>query len=116
MVKRKAAPVRGEVIWVVTASVTKGERPVHRASVVLSPEAYNASSGLCLVCPLSNQRTDMPFEVPVTVEGIEGAVLSDQLRTISWIEHGGTSIDILSSDQLQEVIERARLLLPDAVA
>ena len=58
-----------------------GKRP----ALVLSPASYNGTVGLAIVCPITNQAKGYPFEVLLPSDlPIEGAVLSDQVRSLDW--------------------------------
>ena len=35
-------------------------------------------------CPMSSQVKEHPFEVALEIDGIPGAVLSDQVKSIDW--------------------------------
>jgi mRNA interferase MazF len=52
---------------------------------VLSPEAYNRSSGLAVLCPITSRIKGYPFEVPLEADGpITGVALVDQVRSLDW--------------------------------
>jgi mRNA interferase MazF len=56
-----------------------------RPALVLSPRIYNAKSGLALVCPITNQATGYPFEVPVpATRSVSGAILADHVKSVDW--------------------------------
>ena len=55
-----------------------------RPALVLTDQRYNRASGLAVVCPLTSRRKPYPFALPVTVDGIDGAVLVDQLKSLDW--------------------------------
>jgi mRNA interferase MazF len=78
-------PTRGDIILLSLDPTSGHEQAGTRPAVVLSPESYNKASGLCLVCPITNQIKGYPFEVPL--EGTKkttGVALADQIRSIDW--------------------------------
>ncbi len=78
-------PARGDIILLSLDPTLGHEQAGTRPAVVLSPDFYNKASGLCLVCPITNQVKGYPFEV--TLEGTRkttGVALSDQIRSIDW--------------------------------
>jgi mRNA interferase MazF len=60
------------------------EQAKRRPALVLTDQRYNRASGLAVVCPLTSQRKPYPFALPVTVDGVEGAVLVDQIKSLDW--------------------------------
>jgi mRNA interferase MazF len=55
---------------------------------VLTDLRYNRASGLAVVCPLTSKAKPYPFSLPITVGGVEGAVLVDQLKSMDWCGRG----------------------------
>lgn len=53
-----------------------------RPGLDLSPETYNAKVGLAILCPITSQIKNYPFEV-LLPEGLKiwGAFLSDQVKS-----------------------------------
>src|ERR1035437_3899124 len=59
------------------------EQAGRRPALVLSPKPYNQKSGLALVCPVTNQMKEHPFEVPAPRNCCNGSILggsSDEPR------------------------------------
>jgi mRNA interferase MazF len=72
---------------------------------VLSARAYNQRVGLCVACPITNAKKGYPFEVEVPAGvGVSGVILSDQVRSLSWVERRASLI----GDAPDEVVEDAR--------
>jgi len=74
----------------------------------LSPKAYNARTGLAIVCLVTSHVKGYPFEVLLpTGLPIQGAVLSDQVRTIDWrarkARHVCTVPDVVTDDVRQKL-------------
>ena len=87
---RSAAPERADVVWLAfpelgDASAIGHEQAGSRPALVLSPKAYNARTGLAIVCLVTSHVKGYPFEVLLpSGSPIQGAVLSDQVRTVDW--------------------------------
>lgn len=60
------------------------EQAKRRPALVLTDQRYNRASGLAIVCPLTSQRKPYPFALPIDLDGIEGAVLIDQIKSMDW--------------------------------
>ncbi|MPW28247.1 mRNA-degrading endonuclease [Agarivorans sp. B2Z047] len=54
-------------------------------ALVISPYAYNLTTGLAMVCTISNEVKDYPFEVVVKSDVVDGVVLADRLNTIDYM-------------------------------
>ena len=71
-------PDAGDIIWIDFDPQAGREQSKRRPALVLTDSKYNRASGLCVVCPLTSVRKGYPFEIPVVIDKIEGAVLADQ--------------------------------------
>jgi mRNA interferase MazF len=71
-------PDRGDIIWIDFNPQLGHELAGQRPALVLSPLAYNRKTGLVLLCPITSQQKNYPFEVVLPkTSGVEGVVLSD---------------------------------------
>ena len=86
MVKgRRYVPRRGDIVWLSFTPHAGHEQAGRRPALVLSPSAYNAKTGLALVCPITSRAKGYPFEIAVPDGlGIEGVVLSDAIKSLDW--------------------------------
>ncbi|HEY6352243.1 MAG TPA: endoribonuclease MazF [Candidatus Angelobacter sp.] len=92
-------PDAGDIIWIAFDPQAGREQSKRRPALVLTDGKYNRASGLCVVCPLTSTRKGYPFEVPVTVDGVDGAVLADQVKSLDWKVrnadfHSKTSVEL----------------------
>jgi mRNA interferase MazF len=74
-------PDTGDIVWLNFDPHAGREQGRRRPALVLTDLAYNRSSGLAIVCPLTSRRKPYPFALPVTVDNVEGAVLVDHLKS-----------------------------------
>src|SRR6187402_527768 len=87
---RVRVPARGDLMWLEFQDHAGRQHAGHeqvgrRPALVISPKAYNARAGLAIVCPITSQVKGYPFEVLLPPDlPIQGAILSDQVRTIDW--------------------------------
>jgi mRNA interferase MazF len=109
-------PARGDLIWLQFNPQAGHEQADHRPAVVISPSSYNRRVGLALCCPVTSQVKGYPFEVrlPEGV-GVEGAILSDQIKNLDWRVRKARRIGNLPADVLQETVGKILALVdPDA--
>lgn len=81
---RRYVPDSGDIVWLEFDPQTGHEQAGHRPALVISPASYNGKTGLMVCCPMSSQVKGHPFEVALEIDGIPGAVLSDQVKSIDW--------------------------------
>jgi mRNA interferase MazF len=77
-------PRAGDVVWLDFDPQAGREQAKRRPALVITDRSYNQASGLAVVCPLTSRRKPYPFALPVTVEGVAGAVLVDHLKSLDW--------------------------------
>jgi mRNA interferase MazF len=83
-VVRHYIPDAGDVAWLDFDPQPGREPARRRPALVLTDRSYNRASGLAVVCPLTSKRKSYPFEVPLTLDKVEGAVLADHLKSMDW--------------------------------
>ena len=81
---RRYVPEAGDIAWLDFDPQAGREQGRRRPALVLTDQAYNRSSGLVVVCPLTSKRKPYPFALPVVVDRVEGAVLVDHLKSMDW--------------------------------
>jgi mRNA interferase MazF len=105
-------PERGDAIWINFNPQAGHEQAGRRPGVVLSLSSYNSKTGLALICPITNQRKGLIFEValppglPVT-----GVVLSDHVKNLDWRARDTAFICTLPPDVVDDVIATLNSLL-----
>lgn len=74
---------RGQIVWVNFSPQKGHEQAGRRPALVISPKAYNAVSNCILVCPITSNIALWPWKVSLLDgEGVTGAVLVDQIKSI----------------------------------
>jgi mRNA interferase MazF len=84
MPPRAYVPDAGDVVWLQFDPQAGHEQAGHRPALVISPESYNTKAGLMVCCPMSTKVKGHPFEVVTEIDGVESAVLSDQVKSLDW--------------------------------
>ncbi|WP_047150889.1 endoribonuclease MazF [Aneurinibacillus tyrosinisolvens] len=105
-------PARGDLVWLQFNPQSGHEQAGKRPVLVISPESYNAKVGLALLCPVTSKIKGYPFEVILPQDlSIEGAVLSDQVKSLDWQSRRASFICKVSDETLFEVISKIELLI-----
>ncbi len=99
-------PEEGDIVWLEFDSQAGHEQAGHRPAVVLSRKAYNRKTGLAIFCPITSRVKGYPFEVIVKGKKIQGAVLSDQVKSLDWKARQAKPIEKLSEEALGEVVAK----------
>jgi mRNA interferase MazF len=80
--------------------------------MVVSPKAYNRKVGLALLCPITSHVKGYPFEVRLPAGlGVQGAVLSDQVKSLDWRAREVQLSCVAPPDVVEEVLAKIRTLL-----
>lgn len=105
-------PARGDVIWLQFDPRAGHEQAGHRPAVVISPASYNRRVGFALCCPVTSQVKGYPFEVLLPQGlGVEGAILSDQVKSLDWRVRRAKRIGHVPADVLQETVGKILALV-----
>ena len=105
-------PDRGDIIWLEFDPQKGHEQAGLRPALVLSPIDYNRKSGLAVLCPMTKQTKNYPFEVAVP-EGlrIQGTVLADQIKSFDWRSRKSQFCCKAPLSLISEVMEKLGVLL-----
>lgn len=110
--KASYVPDRGDAVWLTFDPHAGHEQAGRRPAVVVSPRRYNARSGLALFCPVTSQVKGYPFEVLLPAElPVDGAILSDQVRSLDWRARKAARICALPSATIEEVVGKLQTLV-----
>ena len=105
-------PKRGDLIWITLNPQARHEQSGRRPTLVISPSAYNAKVGLALLCPITSRAKGYPFEVGIPPGvGVEGVVLSDQVKSLDWRARNVERIAALPGSALREVLAKLGTLV-----
>jgi len=105
-------PERGDVVWVNLNPQAGHEQSGKRPALIVSPAIYNSKVGLVILCPITSQVKGYPFEVVIPPGfKIQGAVLSDQVKSLDWRARKAKFICKLPPSVTTEVIKKLNTLM-----
>ena len=108
-------PERGDLVWLQFNPQAGHEQAGHRPALVVSPRSYNRRVGLALFCPITSQVKGYPFEVVLPSGlGVQGAVLSDQLKSLDWRVRQAKRIARLPAEVMEEAVGKILALVDPA--
>jgi mRNA interferase MazF len=100
-------PERGDIVWITMNPTVGHEQSGRRPALVLSPGAYNRKVGLAILCPITSQVRDYPFEVPIPAGlPVEGVVLADQAKSLDWRSRGAELACRMPEEGILAVLHR----------
>ena len=111
MPPRAYVPNTGDVVWLQFDPQAGHEQAGHRPVLVISPVNYNGKTGLMVCCPISTKIKGHPFEVVTEVDGMECAVLSDQVKSLDWKIRRARKKAAVSTDVTLHVRAKMKALL-----
>ena len=105
-------PARGDLIWLQFNPQSGHEQAGHRPAFVISPSSYNRRVGLAACCPITSQVKGYPFEVLLPQGlGVEGAILSEQIKNLDRRARRAKRIGNVPADVLQETVGKILALV-----
>ena len=98
-------PRQGEIIAVTFDPQSGHEQKGRRPAFVLSKDLFNRSTGLAIVCPLTNTKRDYPFHVPIPSESkLTGFIMVEQVKSIDYRSRNAKLIEERNEELLSEVL------------
>ena len=104
-------PDRGDFIWLNFTPHAGHEQAGKRPALVLSPKEYNKKTNLLIACPVTSKVKGYPFEVEVSGKKINGAILSDQVKSLDWRVRKATFAEKAVDSVISETQTKLLLLI-----
>ena len=111
MPPRAYVPDASDVVWLEFDPQAGHEQAGHCPALVVSPASYNGKTGLMVCCPMSTKIKGHPFEVVTQVDGVDCAVLSDQVKSLDWKIRRAKKKASVSADVMLHVRAKMKALL-----
>jgi mRNA interferase MazF len=79
----------------------KGRRP----AFVVSKDLFNRSTGLAIVCPITNTDRGYPFHVPIPKDSqLTGFIMVEQVKSVDFRSRRAKRIEKCNDELLSEVL------------
>jgi mRNA interferase MazF len=111
MATRSYVPEVGDVVWLEFDPQAGHEQAGHRPALVISPASYNGKTGLMVCCPMSTKIKGHPFEVVTQIDGMDSAVLSNQVKSLDWKVRKAKKKAVVTQEVLLHVRAKMKALL-----
>lgn len=99
-------PCQGDIVAINFDPQSGHEQKGRRPAFVVSKKLFNSSTGMAIVCPITNTDREFPFHVPVPENSqLTGFIMVEQVKSVDFrsrrikrIEHSNEELiaDVLS--------------------
>jgi len=98
-------PKQGDIIAITFDPQAGHEQKGHRPALVVSKDLFNSSTGLAIVCPITNTDRGFPFHVPIPeASKFTGFVMVEQVKSVDFRARRVRGIERRNDELLSEVL------------
>jgi len=98
-------PKQGDLIALDIDPQTGHEQKGRRPALVVSKDLFNRSTGMAMVCPITNTKRGFPFHVPLSAEStLTGFVMVEQVKSVDFSARKALRIEEKNEELLSEVL------------
>lgn len=98
-------PRQGDVIAITFDPQAGHEQKGRRPALVVSKDLFNSSTGLAIVCPITNTDRGFPFHVPMPkTSKLTGFVMVEQVKSVDFKARRVKRIEPRNDELLSEVL------------
>jgi len=98
-------PRQGDIIAITFDPHAGHEQKGRRPALVVSKDLFNSSTGLAMVCPITNTDRGFPFHVPIpTTSKLTGFVMVEQVKSIDFRARHASRIESGNEVLLSEAL------------
>jgi mRNA interferase MazF len=98
-------PKQGDIIAITFDPQSGHEQKGRRPALVISKDLFNRSTGLAIVCPLTNTERGFPFHVPIPENsGLTGFIMVEQVKSVDFRTRQAKHIERTSDELLANVL------------
>jgi len=98
-------PRQGDIIALTFDPQSGHEQKGRRPAFVISKDLFNQSTGLAIVCPITNTDRGFPFHVPIPKDSkLTGFVMVEQVKSVDFNARRATRIEHGNDELLSSVL------------
>lgn len=98
-------PKQGDIIAITFDPQSGHEQRGRRPAFVVSKDLFNQSTGLAIVCPITNTERGFPFHIPILKDSkLKGFVMVEQVKSVDFRSRRAKRIEHGSDELLSEVL------------
>ena len=98
-------PRQGDIIAITFDPQSDHEQKGRRPAFVVSKDLFNRSTGLAIVCPITNTERGFPFHVPIPKDSkLTGFIMVEQVKSVDFRSRRAKRIEQSNDELLSEVL------------
>jgi len=98
-------PRQGDIIAITFDPQSGHEQKGRRPAFVISKDLFNRSTGLAIVCPVTNTERGFPFHVPIPQDSkLTGFIMVEQVKSVDFRARQVKRIERGSDELLSDVL------------
>ncbi len=98
-------PRQGDIIAITFDPQSGHEQKGPRPAFVVSKDIFNRSTGMAIVCPVTNTKRDYPFHVPIPKNSkLTGFIMVEQVKSVDFRSRRAERIERGKDELLSEVL------------
>ena len=98
-------PKQGDLIAITFDPQADHEQKERRPALVVSKDLFNSSTGLAIVCPITNTDSNFPFHVPIpNGSELTGFIMVEQVKSVDFRARRVRRIERRNEELLSEVL------------
>jgi mRNA interferase MazF len=98
-------PKQGDIIAITFDPQSGHEQKGRRPAFVVSKELFNKSTGMAIVCPITNTKRCFPLHVPIPNESkLTGFIMVEQIKSVDFHARDAKLIEQGNVELLNEVL------------
>ena len=98
-------PKQGDIIAITFDPQSGHEQKGRRPALVVSKDLFNRSTGLVIVCPVTNTERGFPFHVPIPQKSkLTGFIMVEQVKSVDFRTRCAKRIEHSGDELLSEVL------------
>ena len=103
---------RGDLVWINFNPQACHEQAGRRSAIVLSPRAFNETTGFVTVCPITHTIRGWGYEV-LLPDGLvfSGVILADQIKNLDWRARRIDIVGKVPSEVVNECLDKIHTFL-----
>ncbi|MCA1793681.1 MAG: type II toxin-antitoxin system PemK/MazF family toxin [Desulfotignum sp.] len=96
---------QGDIIAITFDPQSGHEQKGRRPAFVVSKSLFNKSTGLAIVCPITNTDRNFPFHIPITGKSkLTGFIMVEQVKSVDFHSRRAKRIEHSTEELLSEVL------------
>jgi mRNA interferase MazF len=98
-------PKQGDIIAITFDPQSGHEQKGRRPALVVSKDLFNRSTGLAIICPVTNAERGFPFHVPIPQGSkLTGFIMVEQVKSVDFRARHARKIEHGNDELLSEVL------------